>query len=83
MMNVYVCGNDDITAERMAQSIHSWLIAAAGVDILVPEWPSPMAWVRDTQHISGPVPLENDEDLPDIEEWRSVVIWHVLPVPKG
>lgn len=83
MMNVYACGKNDIATELLAQKLHAWLIAAAGVDILVPEWSEPVKWVRLVQHISGPVPLEDDEDLPHIEEWRSVVTWHVLPVPKG
>lgn len=83
MVNVYACGTNDIAAERLGQKLHAWLLAAAGVGILVPEYPEAYPWVRRTLHISGPVPMENDEDQPNIEEWRSVVTWHVLPIPKG
>ena len=81
MIYVYIYNRqDEVEHERDSNLVHSLLLDAAGVDMLSPEYPEPYKWVRKTQHISGPSPVKDDE-LPDLDIFRIVVIWHVLPIP--
>lgn len=81
MINIYVYNRqDEVGHEGDSNLVHSLLLDAAGVDMLSPEYPEPYKWVRKTQHISGPTPVKDDE-LPDLDIFRIVVIWHVLPIP--
>lgn len=80
MMDVFVYANDETVAEDNANLVHSLMLDAAGVAIQAPEFPQPFTWVRLTRHISGPTPVE-DEELPDLECYRFVVVWHILPIP--
>ncbi len=57
------------------------MLDAAGVPILMEDdHPEPYQWIRKAQHISGPSPVK-DDDLPDLDVFRIVVVWHVLPIP--
>lgn len=80
MINLYVYNrNDEVVHEQDSNLVHSLMLDAAGVDMALPGYP-PFKWVRKTQHISGPSPVKDDE-LPDLDINRIVVIWHVLPIP--
>lgn len=83
MLDTYICANNEVVAEENSNLVHALMMAVPGVAIAVPEWPVPFAWVRRAQHISGPTLLDPDEDLPNIDVYRIVTTWHVLPIPKG
>ena len=82
MINIHVYNRqDEVGHEEDSNLVHSLMLDAAGVDMLyLPGYPEPYKWVRKTQHISGPTPVKDDE-LPDLDIFRIVVIWHVLPIP--
>lgn len=82
MINLYLYNREDeVALERDSNLVHSLMLDAAGVDILMDEdYPLPYKWIRKAQHISGPTPVR-DDDLPDLDVMRIVVIWHVLPIP--
>jgi len=82
MINLYLYNRSDETElERDANLVHSLMLDAAGVDIQAFEYPEPYPWIRKAQHISGPSPVK-DDDLPDLDVFRIVTIWHVLPIPS-
>lgn len=83
MLNVYVYSTDEVIAEENSNLIHSLMLDAPGVAIAIPEWPEPLSWIRQARHISGPRSLDPDVDLPNLEVYRIVTTWHVLPIPKG
>jgi len=83
MLEVFVFATDEVVAEGNAIYVHSLLSNAAGVGIVVPEFEGPFPWVRKAVHVSGPTSIEPDEDLPNLEAYRIVTTWHVLPIPKG
>ena len=80
MMDVFCYAKAEDVAEDNANLVHSMMLDAPGVAIQAPEFPMPFTWVRRARHISGPTPVE-DEDLPDLECFRFVVTWHILPIP--
>ena len=80
MLNVFVYANDEVVAEGNSNLVHSLLLDAPGVEIEVPEYDGAYRWIRRARHVSGPHNL-GDEDLPDLEMFRIVVIWHLLPIP--
>lgn len=79
-LELLVYGNDEEIAEGNGNLIHSLMLDAAGVGITVPESLPDYPWVRKARHISGPVSI-GDEDLPEYDVYRIVVVWHVLPIP--
>jgi len=81
MIDTYVYATDEVVAEGNANLVHSLMLDVPGVGITVPEYAGPYPWVRKAQHISGPTSLEPDEDLPNLEVYRIVTTWHVLPIP--
>ena len=81
MLNIYVYGKAEDVVEENGNLVHSLMLAAAGVGIVVPEYNGAYPWVRMTRHISGPTALDPDEDLPNLDIARIVVTWHVLPIP--
>lgn len=83
MLDTYIYATDETVAEGNANLIHSLMLDVPGVGITVPEYAGAYPWVRRTQHISGPSSLDPDEDLPNLEVFRVVTTWHVLPIPKG
>jgi len=83
MLNVYVYSTDEVIAEENSNLIHALMLDAPGVAIAIPEWPEPLSWIRQARHISGPRSLDPDVDLPNLEVYRIVTTWHVLPIPKG
>lgn len=83
MLDTFIYAKDEVAIEGTANLVHSLMLDVPGVEIAIPEYPEPLAWVRRAQHISGPASLEPDEDLPDWEVFRVVTTWHVLPIPKG
>ena len=81
MINLYVYNRgNEVEHELDSNLIHALMLDAPGVDMLSPAYPQPFKWVRKAQHISGPTPVKDDE-LPDLDINRIVVIWHVLPIP--
>ena len=83
MLDTLVYATDEVIAEENSNLVHSLMLDVPGVAIAVPEWPEPFAWIRRARHVSGPVSLDPDEDLPNLEVYRIVTTWHVLPIPKG
>jgi hypothetical protein len=82
MLEVFIYASDETVAEGNSNLVHSIMLDAAGVGIEVPEYPEAYPWIRKAVHISGPTPLESDEDLPQLEVFRVVTTWHVLPIPS-
>lgn len=82
-LNTYVYVTDEVEAESTSNLVHSLMLDVPGVAIAIPEWPEPYPWIRRARHINGPKALTPDEDLPNLEVYRIVTTWHVLPVPKG
>lgn len=82
-LNTYVYSTDEVVAEENSNLVHSLLLDVPGVAITIPEWPEPYPWVRKARHINGPKALQPDVDLPNLEVYRIVTTWHVLPIPKG
>ena len=80
LINLYVYDYDEVTAEQNSNRVHSLMLDAPGVDIQVPEYPQPFKWVTRAQHISGPSSVK-DEDIPDLEVFRTVVTWRLHPIP--
>ena len=82
MVNLYLYNRQsEVDIERDANLVHSLMLDAAGVPILMEDdHPEPYQWIRKAQHISGPSPVK-DDDLPDLDVFRIVVVWHVLPIP--
>lgn len=71
---------DESLADSMSGLIHSILIDAAGVGVTLPTGPANFPWIVRTQHVSGPVNL-NDEDFPDLGCYQSAVRWVLHPIP--
>lgn len=82
MLNVFIYSNDETVAEENSNLVHSLLLDVPGVGIVVPEYAGPYPWVRLSRHVSGPSSV-TDRDLPDLDCFRVVVTWYVLPIPKG
>lgn len=81
MLDTYIYTMDEVVAEENSNLVHSLLLDVPGVGITVPEYAGPYPWVRRARHISGPTSLDPDEDLPNLEVYRIVTTWHVLPIP--
>ncbi len=81
MLDTFVYATDETVAEGNAILVHSLMLDATGVGIAIPEYNGAYPWVRLTRHISGPSSLEPDEVLPNLEVFRIVTTWHVLPIP--
>lgn len=72
---------DESLADANSGLIHGILMAAAGVRVTLPDTgPADFPWIIRTQHVSGPVSL-NDEDLPEVAVYQSAVRWvlHCIP----
>jgi hypothetical protein len=82
MVDTLIYATDEVVAEGNANLVHSLMLDVPGVKIAIPEYPEPYPWVRMTRHISGPSSLEPDVVLPNLEVFRVVTTWHVLPIPK-
>ncbi|AZS06578.1 hypothetical protein SEA_JACOREN57_11 [Mycobacterium phage JacoRen57] len=82
MIDTYCYATDEVVAEGNANLVHSLMLDVPGVAIAVPDWPEPFPWVRLARHISGPTALDSEEDLPNLEVFRIVTTWHVLPIPQ-
>lgn len=80
MLNIFVYADDEVVAEENANLVHSLMLDVPGVKITVPEYPEAYPWVHQTRHVSGPANL-GDEDLPELEMYRIVVVWTILPIP--
>jgi len=83
MLEAFVYATDEVVAEENSNLVHALMLDVPGVDIAIPEYPNAFPWIRKAQHVSGPTPLEPDVDLPNLEVYRIVTTWHVLPIPKG
>lgn len=81
MLDTFVYATDEVVAEENSNLIHSLMLDVPGVGITVPEFAGPFPWVRMARHVSGPTSLEPDVDLPNLEVYRIVTTWHVLPIP--
>ena len=81
MLDTFVYSTDEVVAEENSNLVHSLMLDVAGVGITVPEYAGPYPWVRKAIHVSGPRSLEPDVDLPNLEVYRIVTTWHVLPIP--
>lgn len=81
MMETFVYATDEVIAEENSNLVHALMLDVPGVAIAIPEYPGPFPWVRMARHVSGPTSLEPDEDLPNLEVYRIVTTWHVLPIP--
>jgi hypothetical protein len=82
MLDTYIYTTDEVVAEENSNLVQSLLLDVPGVGIVVPEYPGPYPWVRMARYVSGPTSLDPDEDLPNLEVYRIVTTWHVLPIPK-
>ncbi|UOW93081.1 tail terminator [Mycobacterium phage NoShow] len=82
-LNTFVYVTDEVEAEGTSNLVHSLMLDVPGVAIKIPEWPDPFPWIRRARHVNGPKALEPDVDLPNLEVYRIVTTWHVLPIPKG
>jgi hypothetical protein len=82
-LNTYVYSTDEVVAEENSNLVHSLMLDVPGVAIAIPEYPEAFPWIRRARHISGPRQLMPDVDLPNLEVYRIVTTWHVLPIPKG
>lgn len=81
MVDTFIYATDEVIAEGTANLVHSLMLDVPGVAITIPEYPEAYPWVRMTRHISGPSSLEPDVVLPNLEVFRVVTTWHVLPIP--
>lgn len=82
MLDIFICGKDETVVEGNANLVHSMMLQVPGVGITVPEFDGPYPWVRLARHTSGPSLLDPEEELPEVEVYRVVTIWHVLPIPS-
>jgi hypothetical protein len=82
MLDIYVYSKDEVKAEGIANTVHSLMLDAPGVLIKTPEYSEPYPWIRLARHISGPTSLNPDDDLPHLEPFRIVSVWHILPIPR-
>lgn len=83
MLETFVYATDEVVAEENSNLVHALMLDVPGVAIAAPEFPEAFPWVRMARHVSGPSSLEPDVDLPNLEVYRIVTTWHVLPIPKG
>lgn len=83
MLDSFIYATDEVVAEENSNLVHALMLDVPGVGIAVPEYAGSYPWVRKAKHVSGPTSLEPDVDLPNLEVYRVVTTWHVLPIPKG
>lgn len=81
-LNTFVYADDETVAEENAVLVHSLMLDVPGVAIAAPEHDEAFPWVRLSRHISGPTPINSDVDLPNLEVYRIVTSWHILPIPS-
>jgi hypothetical protein len=82
MLEVFIYATDEVVAEGNSNLVHSIMLDAPGVAIEVPDYSGPYPWIRKAVHVSGPTLVEPDVDLPQLEVFRVVTTWHVLPIPS-